>query len=187
MTRDGRVTFSDVDLLTTDRNRSRHAWEEDIVTELAKQGWDIRVSVQQFDPLICLHKATSCLLSFGELVRFLPDMHGCRQRAYLYSKTSLGVLGILHPTESGAAIEYASEGLGAAWLARVGFNETFNEASCLDLLRNAADSNEVAEAYIELLRSNDWSAARQWFLRKLDMSAVHPWMRNRYHELLARP
>ena len=46
LARDGRVTFSDVDLLIDDDGRSPHAWEADVAAALRSDAVDGAISVQ---------------------------------------------------------------------------------------------------------------------------------------------
>ncbi|WNG94666.1 hypothetical protein [Mycobacterium sp. ITM-2016-00318] len=184
LARDGRVTFSDVDLLIDDDGRSPHAWEADVAAALASRGWDIRISVLHFDPTLSMERSASSLLSFGQLIRFLPKTHDRRFEAYLLSKTALGVLGVPGIAARSEQTPCGDDRVRAAWLARIGFEAGFDRASCIDLLLGAPEPNEITAAFVDLMRFNDRSAARAWFLDRLERSTAHPWMKDHYHEVL---
>ena len=184
LARDGQVTFSDVDLLIDDDGRSPHAWEADVAAALASRGWDIRISVLHFDPTVSVERSASSLLSFGQLIRFLPKAEDPRFEAYLLSKTALGVIGVPSSVARSEETRFEDDGVRAARLARIGFETAFDRASCIDLLSGASDQTEITEAFVDLMRSNDRSAARAWFLDRLEMSTAHPWMKFHYHEVL---
>lgn len=180
--RDGRTTFSDLDLVLPDDGRGRHAWEQDVRLELERRGWSLRVSVQHFDSLGMLNAYDSRVLAFGELVRFHRRVEDRRFAAYIMAKTTLLVAGRSRGAQAGSPLSPA-EADQAAQMARIGYSDDFGGPQARRLLGTQA-STGVAAQYLALIETGNVSAAREQFLLRLEGTVVHPWLKARLRQLV---
>lgn len=184
LARDGRTSFSDVDLLLPDDGRDRHDWERDVREAIESRGWCLRVSVQHHDYLRGVSVEDSLLLAYAESVRFFPDCATPGFAPYLLAKSCLTVWGAIANDPLNRSRPDSAR-WRQAFDARTGRSQEFNLSDARACLSPIDPLPSVVPSLLKLFATGDHAEAVADLIPRLRKSAVHPWLKLRLEQLIA--